>query len=99
MYRTATATANLAVNMIAKSLDQAIASLDEIEAQIVGVGLNDDDVARIALDLTAQRDRLDLVYDIATRVIGLLHPAPPRCNAARLGIPVASARGGCQLDC
>lgn len=71
---TCAATAQIAISLIGKSLDQAIASLDELETQISG--LNDTEATRVALDLIAQRDRLDTVYDLATRVIGLLYPTP-----------------------
>ncbi len=56
-----TATATYALRLIAKSLDQAIANLDEIEAQIPR--LSRADTAQLIHDLTAQRDRLDRVYD------------------------------------
>ncbi|HIK39773.1 hypothetical protein [Thermoleptolyngbya sp. M55_K2018_002] len=74
---TQAATAQIAIGLIAKSLDQAIASLEELETEVKS--LTDAEATRVALDLIAQRDRLDVVYDLATRVVGLLYPAsePP----------------------
>ncbi|GAB4145321.1 MAG: hypothetical protein Fur0046_22960 [Cyanobacteria bacterium J069] len=71
---TAAATSQIAISLISKSLDQAIASLEELETEVKS--LNDSEAARVALDLIAQRDRLDIVYDLATRVVGLLYPTP-----------------------
>ncbi|GAB4469499.1 MAG: hypothetical protein OHK0037_27790 [Elainellaceae cyanobacterium] len=71
---TQAATAQIAISLIGKSLDQAIASLEELETEVKS--LNDSEAARVALDLIAQRDRLDIMYDLATRVVGLLYPTP-----------------------
>lgn len=64
------ATAQIAISLIAKSLDQMLISLDEIQSLAPSLGTGERD--RLVLEVLTQCDRLNTAYDKCTELIALL---------------------------